>query len=62
MVIDRRIEHHSIFIIGSFRVYNKVVFDNELTHIRISKGRYRNSSFNIQTTNSYHSELKDCYW
>lgn len=57
-IIDKRIEQGSIFVTDSFRAYNKVAFDNELTHIRISKGKYTNGSFNIQTINSYHSELK----
>lgn len=46
-VIDKRIEQGSIFVTDSFRAYNKVAFDNELTHIRISKGKYTNGSFNI---------------
>lgn len=57
-VIDRRIEQGSIFVTNSFREYNKVAFDNDLSYIRISKGKYTNGSLNIQTINSYHSELK----
>lgn len=57
-VIDTRIEQGSILVTDSFKAYNKVAFDNELTYIRILKGKYTNGSFNIQTINSYHSELK----
>lgn len=57
-IIDTRIEQGSILVTDFFKAYNEVAFDNELTHIRILNGKYTNCSFNIQTINSYHSELK----
>jgi len=57
-VIDNRIEKGSVFVTDSFRGYQKVAKDNDLTHIRILKGKRTNGSFNIQTVNSYHSQLR----
>ena len=36
----------------------KLAFENELTHIAVPRGKHTNGAFNIQTINSYHSELK----
>ena len=57
-VLNHRIEKGSILVTDSLRSYHKIAFDNELTHVRIPKGRHTNGSFNIQTINAYHSELK----
>ena len=57
-VIDNKIEKGSVFVTDSFRGYQKVAKDNDLTHIRILKGKRTNGSFNIQTVNSYHSQLR----
>ena len=46
-VIDNRIEKGSVFVTDSFRGYQKVAKDNDLTHIRILKGKWTNGSFNI---------------
>ncbi|MBO4301201.1 MAG: IS1595 family transposase [Desulfovibrio sp.] len=53
-----RIEKGSIFVTDGLRSYHKIAHDNELTHIRIQKGKHTNGAFNIQTVNAYHSELK----
>lgn len=42
----------------SLRDYQKVAVTNDLVHIRIPRGKHTNGSSNIQTVNSYHSELK----
>ncbi len=57
-VFNDRIEKGSILVTDSLKSYNKIAYDNELTHVRIPRGRHTNGSFNIQTINSYHSELK----
>ena len=55
---DNRIEGGSILVTDNFRVYSKLAFKNDLTHVRIPRGKHRNGVFNIQTINAYHSELK----
>ncbi len=40
------------------RSYHKIAHENELTHVRVPKGKYKNGAFNIQAINAYHSELK----
>ena len=57
-IINGRIEKGSVFVTDSLRSYSKIAYENELTHIRIPRGKYTNGTFNIQTINSYHSELK----
>lgn len=57
-VINNRIEKGSVFVTDSLRGYQKVALDNDLTHVRIPKGKFTNGTFNIQKINSYHSELK----
>lgn len=57
-VINNRIEQGSIFVTDSLRGYQKVAVSNDLVHVRIPRGRYKSGSFNINTVNSYHSELK----
>ncbi len=57
-VFDNRIEKGSILVTDSFRGYSKLAFTNELTHVRIPRGKHKNGAFNIQTINAYHSELK----
>lgn len=57
-IMNNQVELGSIFVTDSMKSYQKIAFDNELTHVRIARGRYTNGSFNIQTVNSYHSELK----
>ena len=57
-VINNRIEQGSIFVTDSLRGYQKIAVSNDLVHVRIPRGRYKSGSFNIQTVNSYHSELK----
>jgi hypothetical protein len=57
-IINGRIEKGSVFVTDCLRSYSKIAYENELTHIRIPRGKYTNGSFNIQTINSYHSELK----
>ena len=42
----------------SLKGYQKVAVSNELVHVRIPRGKHKSGSFNIQTVNSYHSELK----
>ena len=57
-VLNNRIENGSVFVTDSFKSYQKIAFENQLTHIRIPRNKYTNGSFNIQTINYYHSELK----
>lgn len=57
-VFSNRIEKGSILVTDSFRGYSKLAFENELTHIAVPRGKHTNGAFNIQTINSYHSELK----
>lgn len=57
-VINNRIELGSVFVTDSLRGYQKVAVTNDLVHIRIPRGKHTSGSFNIQTVNSYHSELK----
>jgi len=57
-VINNKIEKGSVFVTDSLKSYQKVAFENELTHVRIPRGKYKSGAFNIQTINSYHSELK----
>lgn len=57
-VINNRIEQGSIFVTDSLRGYQKVAVNNDLVHVRIPRGRYKSGSFNINTVNCYHSELK----
>ena len=57
-VLNGRIEKGSIFVTDSLRSYYRIAHENELTHVRIPKGKHKNGAFNIQTINSYHSELK----
>ena len=57
-VFQNRIEKGSIFITDCLRSYHKIVHENELTYVRIPRGKHKNGAFNIQAVNSYHSELK----
>ena len=57
-VFNGRIEKGSIFVTDSLRSYHKIAHENELTHVRIPKGKHANGAFNIQTINAYHSEMK----
>lgn len=57
-VINNRIEQGSIFVTDSLGSYQKVAVSNDLVHVRIPRGRYKSGSFNINTANSYHFELK----
>ncbi len=57
-VLNRRIEKGSIFVTDSLRRYHKIAHENELTHVRVPKGKHKNGAFNIQAVNAYHSELK----
>jgi len=57
-VIDGRIEQGSIMVTDSLRGYQKVAVENDLTHVKIPRGKHKSGAFNIQTVNSYHSELK----
>ena len=57
-VIDGRIEQGSVFVTDSLKGYQKVAVSNELVHVRIPRGKHKSGAFNIQTVNSYHSELK----
>ena len=57
-LLDKRLEKGSILVTDSLRCYHKIASDNELTHVRIPRGKHKNGAFNIQTVNSYHSELK----
>ncbi len=57
-VFKDRIAKGAILVTDSLKSYNKIAYDNELTHVRIPRGRRTNGSFNIKTINSYHSELK----
>lgn len=57
-VINNRIEQGSVFVTDSFRGYQKIAFDNELTHVKNPRGKCTTGDFNINTVNSYHSELK----
>lgn len=47
-VLNGIIEQGSILVTDSFRAYQKIVYENELTHIRIPKGKHINGAFNIQ--------------
>lgn len=57
-VINGKIEQGSVFVTDSLKGYQKVAVGNELVHVRIPRGKHKSGSFNIQTVNSYHSELK----
>ena len=57
-VINGKIEQGSVFVTDSLRGYQKVAVSNELVHVRIPRGKHKSGAFNIQTVNSYHSELK----
>lgn len=57
-VFNQRIEKGAILVTDSFKGYAKLAFENELTHIAVPRGKHTNGAFNIQTINSYHSELK----
>ncbi len=35
-----------------------IAVNNELVHIRIPRGKHKSGNFNIQTVNSYHSQLR----
>ena len=57
-VINGKIEQGSVFVTDSLKGYQKVAVSNELVHVRIPRGKHKSGAFNIQTVNSYHSELK----
>lgn len=57
-VLDQRVQEGSILVTDSYKGYQKVAFENGLTHVRIPRGKHKSGSFNINTVNSYHSELK----
>ena len=57
-VFNQRIEKGAILVTDSFKGYAKLAFKNGLTHIAVPRGKHTNGAFNIQTINSYHSELK----
>jgi len=57
-VINGKIEQGSVFVTDSLKGYQKVAVSNELVHDRIPRGKHKSGAFNIQTVNSYHSELK----
>ena len=57
-VINGKIEQGAVFVTDSLRGYQKVAVSNELVHVRIPRGKHKSGAFNIQTVNSYHSELK----
>lgn len=56
--INGRIEEGSFFVTDSLNSYDLIAEDNNLTHIKIERGKHKNGMFNIQKINSYHSELK----
>ena len=57
-MINGRIEEGSFFVTDSLSAYDTVAEVNNLTHIKIEPGKHKNVVFDIQTVNSYHSELK----
>ncbi len=57
-IINDRVVKGSVFVTDSLKSYQRVAFENELTHVRIPRGKYVSGAFNIQTVNGYHSELK----
>lgn len=57
-VINGKIEQGSVFVTDSLKGYQKVAVSNELVHVRIPRGKHKSGVFNINTVNSYHSELK----
>lgn len=57
-VLTQRVQEGSILVTDSYKGYQKVAFENGLTHVRIPRGKHKSGSFNINTVNSYHSELK----
>lgn len=57
-VLDGRIEKDSVFVTDSFRGYQRLSYEMNLNHIRISRNRHTNGIFNIQLLNNYHSQLK----
>ncbi len=57
-IIDNRIEQGSVFVTDALRGYQKVAASNELTHVRIPRGKFKSGAFSIQVVNSYHTELK----
>lgn len=57
-VINGKIEQGSVFVTDSLRGYQKIAVSNDLVHVRIPRGKHKSGAFNIQTVNSYHSELK----
>ena len=56
--LNHKFENGSILVTDSFKAYQKIAFENDLTHVRIHRGKHSNGSFNIQTVNSYHCGLK----
>lgn len=57
-VLSDRIAINSVFVTDSLRPYQKLSLDMNLSHIRIPRGKRTVGMFNIQTINSYHSQLK----
>ena len=57
-LINGRIEEGSFLVTDSLSAYDTVAEVNNLTHIKIEPGKHKNGVFDIQTVNSYHSELK----
>ena len=57
-VLTQRVQEGSILVTDCYKGYQKVTFENGLTHVRIPRGKHKSGSFNINTVNSYHSELK----
>jgi hypothetical protein len=57
-VITGRIESGSILVTDSYGGYERLAYENTLTHVKIPKGKHVNGTFSIQKINSYHLELK----
>lgn len=56
--LNGRIEEGTFFITDSLNSYDLIAESNNLTHIKIESGKFKNGQFNIQKINSYHNELK----
>lgn len=44
--LNHRFESGSILVTDSFKAYQKIAFENDLTHVRIHRGKHSNGSFN----------------
>lgn len=57
-VLGGRVEKDSVFVTDSFRGYQRLSYEMNLNHIRISRNKHKNGVFNIQLLNNYYAQLK----